>query len=929
MAIITGTAASETITGTNLGDELFGLAGSDLLIGGDGDDVLDGGEGSDMLRGGAGDDLYIVTDSDYVDEAAGEGVDTVRTALGSYWLGWNVENLFGTSSGYQNLAGNRLDNIIQGGSGQNNISGDGGDDTILMSTGYDVVSGGDGNDTYVIAGASTDYVISCFNSQFFIREAGPNGSGVAYLRSVEDVRFEADHVTLTLIDFFSRTGTAGDDTLVGDDNDNMIYGLAGNDILIGGGGYDILFGGAGADRMEGGAGDDYYFVDDAGDVIVEGQNGGFDIVEFTTAYFNAGTASIEEIDAVDNGGVTIIGSDGYNIISGARGNDWIEAKAGNDYLYGDDGNDHLDGGAGADKMFGGAGHDEYIVDNSNDLITELVGEGTDSLYLYAPYFDLGEAEIEHIYVMLADDTTVLGSDSANRFYGGIGNDWFEGRGGDDLLQGGYGSDHLDGGDGNDELDGDLGNDVMIGGAGDDVYWVNTYADVVTELAGGGIDTVRLKLRSYTLPDFVENADTRYITGSIDVTGNDLANTFFMGSGAIYVSGGAGIDTVVYSGPGAVTVDLITRVNAGAAGDDYLISIENVTTGDGNDTIGGSYGVNILDGGLGADTMTGRLGSDIYYVDNAGDVVIEGAGGGNDEVRVRGLAVYALTAEVEKLSNATDAAFEGYGNSLDNLITGGAGVDRLHGGDGYDTLGGGDGDDYLFGDGGRDVLDGGAGADTMDGGDFDDMYFVDDSGDVIIERPGEGWDLVFTNLTTYQLTDWVENVTFTGSEDFTGLGNFLGNVMTGGTGNDLLQGFGGFDTLNGGGGDDLLLGGDAQDQLDGGAGVDVLVGGDDADTFIFSNACDSGTGAAADRIEDFFHIFERIDLRGVDANTLSSGDQAFSFIGNADFSGAAGQLRWAFDGVDTWLQGDTNGDGVSDFEVVLTGQVTLTAIDFYL
>ena len=87
--------------------------------------------------------------------------------------------------------------------------------------------------------------------------------------------------------------------------------------------------------------------------------------------------------------------------------------------------------------------------------------------------------------------------------------------------------------------------------------------------------------------------------------------------------------------------------------------------------------------------------------------------------------------------------------------------------------------------------------------------------------------------------------------------------------------------------------------------------------------------AADRITDFVQIVERIDLRGIDANTGTAGDQAFSFIGTAAFSATAGELRYAFDGTDTWVQGDVDGDGVADFEIVLSGEYPMVAGDFYL
>jgi Ca2+-binding RTX toxin-like protein len=84
---------------------------------------------------------------------------------------------------------------------------------------------------------------------------------------------------------------------------------------------------------------------------------------------------------------------------------------------------------------------------------------------------------------------------------------------------------------------------MVGGTGDDVYHVDSSSDVVTEYADEGTDTVRVKKSSYTLPANVENADLRYYSGSIAVTGNSAGNVFIMGTGAQSVNGSSGVDTL--------------------------------------------------------------------------------------------------------------------------------------------------------------------------------------------------------------------------------------------------------------------------------------------------------------------------------------------------------------------------------------------------
>jgi Ca2+-binding RTX toxin-like protein len=362
---------------------------------------------------------------------------------------------------------------------------------------------------------------------------------------------------------------------------------------------------------------------------------------------------------------------------------------------------------------------------------------------------------------------------------------------------------------------------------------------------------------------------------------------------------------------------------GTAGNDQIFGLG------GDDILNGLGGNDQLDGGIGADTMNGGIGNDIYFVENVGDVVNENSGEGTDTVRVASLAAYALTANVEKLVNTGSGTFTGTGNTLNNDMTGGTGADTLYGGDGFDFLNGGNGDDFLYGGADGDVLDGGIGADTMEGGTGDDIYIVNNAGDSVAELSGEGIDGVYTTLASYTLGADVENLTYQGpGADFTGTGNSLDNVIFGGSGNDTLTGNDGNDELRGGSGDDVLVGGDGNDLIVGASGIDEMTGGNDADTFRISTF-ETGLGASADRILDFVQGDDIIDVAGMDAALLTGGNQAFSFIGTAAFSGAGAELRYFFDGTDTWVQGDINADGAADFDIFVAGAVTLAGADFIL
>jgi Ca2+-binding RTX toxin-like protein len=112
----------------------------------------------------------------------------------------------------------------------------------------------------------------------------------------------------------------------------------------------------------------------------------------------------------------------------------------------------------------------------------------------------------------------------------------------------------------------------------------------------------------------------------------------------------------------------------------------------------------------------------------------------------------------------------------------------------DVLNGLGGNDTLSGMAGNDTLDGGAGDDTMNGGLGNDIYIVDSANDVVNESANAGLDEVKTSLSSYTLDGNVENLTSTATNGFTGAGNALDNVITGGAGDDVMFGDDGNDTL---------------------------------------------------------------------------------------------------------------------------------------
>jgi serralysin len=270
-----------------------------------------------------------------------------------------------------------------------------------------------------------------------------------------------------------------------------------------------------------------------------------------------------------------------------------------------------------------------------------------------------------------------------------------------------------------------------------------------------------------------------------------------------------------------------------------------------------------------------------------------------------------------------------GTSANDNLNGTSSADTIYGFDGHDALYGNDGNDSLYGGLGHDTLVGGLGADYMEGNDGDDAYIVDDAGDVVVELSGEGdLDIVYTSLSTYTLPDQVENLQWNTSGSFTATGNALNNVIWSGASDDILSGGDGNDELQASAGNDTLDGGDGNDYLNGASGADIYTGGAGSD-LIKIGFFESGNAAAADRITDFATGVDTVDVSAWDAARNVPGNQAFTWIGSAAFSGTQGELRTYFDGVDTWVQADRTGDGVEDFEIRFDGAVTLTASDFIL
>lgn len=430
---------------------------------------------------------------------------------------------------------------------------------------------------------------------------------------------------------------------------------------------------------------------------------------------------------------------------------------------------------------------------------------------------------------------ILGGDGDDILTAGAGNDTLEGGDGNDVLNGGSGGDFLQGGGGNDQLKGQAGNDELSPGIGSDT-----------------------------------------------------------------TNGGSGDDLLDYGGRSQdLFISLDGIANDGAAGENgQILFCENVTGGNGDDSIVGNGKSNRLEGGLGSDTLRGLGERDLLDEGQpAGDLanLLDG-GSGDDFLEGHG---------------ADDTLIGASGNDVLQDLTGGN--DSFSGGSGDDRLWHRFGSDTLFGDAGDDFFEASSSDDTagdfLDGGSGSDALFAavgspdtvfGRSGDDRIQIPfrnslnaasvsgGSGLDIlafdVTLGATTRVIFDGLANDGLTvggntniaadfeeviGSEgddliDISGRGAGMSvnaqsgdDTLIGGAGSDTLDGSTGADSLNGGGGEDVLRGGTGSDTLTGGPGLDSFNGGIGNDIL---NAADGAadTVNGAQGLGDFGDVDEGVD-----------------------------------------------------------------------
>ena len=924
--LISGSGDDVLTTGAGR-DSLYGGAGNDILTSGDGldalgggtgNDILDAGAGNDDLEGGAGDDIFVLnlsgtkTDLDTVEDFSNSTGDNDKIRV-------DTTNGNETTLAALKTAANIYWEIAHFINSLNPSNDSGVMDTIIYST----AGTADTSDDFALM------VLEDYNTALTIAD-------------FDIVQDEDESVTLT--------GDAGDNELTGGADDDTLSGLGGDDTLYGLGGDDTLTGGAGDDIFVlnlGGTNTDLDTVEDfsnsTGDndkIRVDTTNGNettldalktaaniyWEIAHFTDnpktsndsgvmdtiIYSTNGTATtsddfalmvledyttaltIADFDIVQDEAesLTLTGDAGHNeltggagddTISGLDGDDWLIGGAGNDKLYGGDDDDILDGGAGDDILDGGAGDDEAVFDYSSataDLTLDLTDATRWKQNADGTWASGTGAGYEYQRLVAGDETDYFKNIEHFEIIGGSG---------DDILIGGAGYDTLIGGAGNDILYGRDGRTSVV----------FDYSSATKNLTLDLSDTTYWKQDSNG--DWTQTGATSedYQRFQLDVASDGTIDEidYFKNIGELTLIGGSGDDIL--------TGDGYNSTLNGGAGNDIL---------DGGDR----YDKAIFDYSLFTENLTLDLSDTTRWKQNSNGTWASGTGAGYEYQR------FQVDLDGDGTIDETD-----YYKNIESLtLIGGSGDDTLTTSESGGWLEGEAGDDTLTGLAGDDILEGGAGNDILDGGAGDDWVWF------------SYW--FATSDLTLDITDttrWKQNADGTWASG-TGAGyeyqrfvadgetdyfkNMEGFSIFAGSGDDVLTGGDGGNTLYGEAGNDIITGGDGDDTLSGGAGNDILDGGagdDDDATFDYGSSTSdltldatdttrwkqnsngtwsSGTGAGyeyqrfvADGETDYFKNIEDFTLIGGSGDdTLYGGDgwdRLHGGDGNDVLTGSGGYL----------------------------------------
>jgi Ca2+-binding RTX toxin-like protein len=888
-----GGTGDDQLYGFLLNDTLKGGAGKDVLDGGDGNDFLDGGTDADTMKGGQGSDVYVVDntgdvikeDVNTLSDMLGSIKDTVQSALPSYTLLDNLENLVLINKSI-NGKGNNLGNDITGNDMANTLTGLDGGDVLIGGLGNDKLDGGNDIDIARYQGISTDYKLDYQNGSFKVTDNNiANGNdGIDTLISIETLQFSDKTIDTSVFNTKINTiFTAKGYYSTFADLSKAAYHLAPEEQLH-----------AGQDGYSNGS-------------VVHGDGQNY-IKPYTEKAWSQVNTDWHVLTPNDLGGDT----SGYYLWESFLGavkitDDSIihlSAKLIEPFYIGKFDWDETTWYLEKDGVYHGNNAAAFAVRSNDAVVISFRGTNDNDAdkLSYADEVDWFNMD-EHYGELLAFVNKIDDYVSANN----IKKVYVTGHSLGGAMVEAYMLHHpkIEGSTINYEAVTFAAPGYNISGSLDPrIVSIEMDGDLVPDTGyhEGRIVTVNSPL--YHNKDLTDYSTTDYHSMDIYMEAAhaidaELPNTYINTASSVHgfdlnkfssLSDGLIITMAMKESDGSEQYtygnhDIAPQYVAMADNDviNDLGTYQSVEPtayflgGQGNDFIGNVITDKLPAGAI----MRGGIGDDNYYVDSAFDKVIEKTDAGTDSVNSS--ISYTLPDNVEILSLMGTDKINGTGNNLINSLTGNAVAN---------------------------VLNGGIGTDIMRGGTGNDTYFVDNIGDEVHET-----SILMTEIDTvnssvdYTLPANVENLTLTGSA-INGFGNDSRNTLKGNVEANQLSG------------------GIGADKLIGGLGSDTLTGGVGSDTFILNSIDDSSINGLPDVITDFKNGADKIDLSAIDANTTTpNNDPFFTLTELSSFSGTFdSQNALFFDKTTHKLYGDSNGDLKPDFSILLSGVTTLMDSD---
>lgn len=783
-----GDDESNFIAGSQYGDWMDGRDGNDALHGMDGNDSMRGGRGDDFMDGGSGNDILLGQDGQ--DQLMGGDGDDV-------------------------LNGGAGDDILFGGMGNTVFQVDlhGGIDTIYtwyQQGAHNTLQFGEGiapGDVLVrIDPNSGDLVVSFNASQDRVTVVGyldkysGNPEGLNELRfangvswSTADIRRESTNGNDgdNVID-----GTSGDDTMDGKGGNDRLMGLGGDDVLLGGDGDDLLEGGTGNNTLNGGRGNDYlggdvgadtyvFNIGDGQDYINEyswgwGWQVGDDYVRLpNTIRFGAGIAPTD-LQFVQNG-------DTLYIYYGSQDSIAIP---------------YTDTYGAVDKL----PVDRFeFADNSVWTYRELINHAPE---LMVPVGEVWAMEGQVLEFQIPSFTFFDRDPEVLRYQlalaeGGDLPAWL----------------HFD------QLTGKITGTPGYSDSGE----LDLKVTALDNVGATASDIFKLKVTPFDpAPELRQEIATQNATEAspfsitiapgtfVDPDGGPVSYQLTMASGAPLPAwlqcDGATLSGIAGDADTGVVQLRLTATDGGgnAAFADYALNVANINQAP--VLVQAPASQSVEDGVAFSYALPGNMFGDADAGDS-GVLALDGLPAGfSFDAQTRTISGTASLAEVGAHAltvSFTDAGGLRASAGFALTVTAAASV-SLTGSAGADTLTGKSNSDVLRGLGGDDILNGAIGADRMEGGSGNDTFYVDNTGDLVVENSADGTDTVMASIN-YTLGANVERLTLTGNA-INATGNTLNNTIAGNSGNNLIDGGLGDDSMAGGAGNDTYMVGSTSDAV---------------------------------------------------------------------------------------------------------------------